>query len=367
MDLKTQFNLNCVTNKLKGKIFFDGSLELIPLLNFAARSINRVIILLAYKRDVDTLEQIKEITNEIDWAQFIARNQTFAVKSDRVGAHKFTSLDISRVIGETIIDNANRNMGLNVKVNLSNPDIRIIAELINKQFVLGIDTSGLSLHIRRYRVYNHPMPLKTTLAYLLVRISNWRREEILLDPTCGGGTIPIEAALFARNVPPVRFRANEYAFYKLKILDRETIDNIRRKVMRSINTDKQLRIYGLDINPRHVDGAKANAKHAGVDDTIIFTHGNAERLSNYFKPNSIDKIIANPPYKLPNKSKLSKFYHRFLNGIFEVLAIGGQGIIISSEIKLLNTILQKMNANFFIRKIFRYGKLPTGIFIISKS
>lgn len=363
-DLKAHFNINPVTNKLKGKIFFDGTIELIPLLNFAARSINRVVILLGYERNISTLRQIKEVTNEIDWSQFISRNQTFAVKSVRVGVHDFTSLDISRVVGETIINNIKRT-GLHVKVNLSDPDVKVIAELINDNFIIGIDTSGLSLHIRRYRIYNHPMSLRTTLAYLLIRLSNWSKEETLLDPTCGGGTIPIEAALFARNIPPVKFRKNAYAFYKLRIIDHETIVNIKNRVMKLIDTNLQLNIYGLDINPHHIEGSKINAKNAGVDDTIVFVRGNAEYLSSYFKPNSINKIVTNPPYKLPNRSKLIRFYHKFTSSVLDTLTVGGRGIIISSEIKLLNKILQEMNISFFVRK-FRYGRLPTAIFIINK-
>lgn len=337
------------------------------MLNFTARSINRLIILLTYSEDVTNLRQIREIVNNIDWSYFIGENQTFAVKSNRVGTHSFSSLDMSRAIGQTIINQMKKTAGAQIKVNLSTPDVRIIAEAIDKTFMLGIDTSGLSLHIRRYRVYNHPMPLKTTLAYLLVRLSSWKPDEILLDPTCGGGTIPIEAALFAKKIPPVKFRGKEYLFFKLKFLDKAIISKVLSKVLEQRNIiTKPFRIYGLDKNVQHVKGAQLNARNACVDDVIKFIVGDAEKLLNYFKPESIDKIIANPPYQLQDRNRLARFYHNFIKNIYKTLRPGGRSLIISSEITLMKKSLRAINVTYNIIKIFRYGKLVTGIFEFTK-
>ncbi len=365
-DLETEFGIQCEIRQLKGKVFFEGSLKLIPILNFTARSINRVVVLLAYEDNIESLEDIKEVVNNTDWSNYIDKKQTIAVKSERVGQHKFTSLDMSKIIGQTIIENLKRSFGVPIRVNLESPDVKIIAELINKTFVLGIDTSGLSLHIRRYRVYNHPMPIRTTLAYTLVRLSDWKESEILVDPTCGGGTIPIEAALFARKIPPVKFRENDYLLYKLKFLNKEVIDEIKKEILSVIKYDKTYEIFGMDINIKHIKGAMKNAKNAGVNDTISFIQGNAERLTNYFAPNSVDKIVSNPPYSLPNKSRLRKFYNKFIKSVHDVLRPGGKSVIITSEIGLMKRTLKEYNFDYTVRRIFRYGKLSTGIFIVNK-
>jgi len=364
-DLKLSFNVDAKLLGFRGKVFTQGDEDLIFMLNFAARSINRVVILLA-KCEVGALTEIRDIVNDIDWSLYINRKQTFAVRAERVGKHNFTSMDIAREVGATVIENCERSYKEKLKVNLKKPDVIIIAELINSKFLLGIDTTGASLHMRRYRVYNHPMPLRTTIAYLLVRLSNWEGSGILLDPMCGGGTIPIEASLYARKIPIVNFRKSEYAFYKLRFLDLEKASKIQNKLLNDAQWNLKLNVYGMDINKKHIKGAKMNAKSAGVDDTITFFHGDARRLSEYFPDESIDAIISNPPYKLPDKDKLSRLYHKFLININKKLRSGGRAVIITSEIGLMRRKLKENKIRYKERIVFRYGSLYAGIFIISK-
>jgi len=364
-DLKKEFGIQAKFIGLRGKVFFKEDHERIFWLNFLARSINRVILLLGLE-EVETLQDIKRVVNSIDWGEFIFPEQSFAVRAERVGKHDFTSLDIAREVGATIIDNVKETRGMKPRVNLNSPDVIVSTELIHNRFIIGIDTTGLSLHIRRYRTYNHPMPLRTTLAYILVKVSQWQDTEILLDPTCGGGTIPIEAALYARKIPSVKFRKEEYALFRLKFFDTEEIEKVWEKALNEMDLAKKLNLHGLDINPRHVKGALKNAMSAGVSDTIKFQVGDAEKLLDSFEEETVNVIVSNPPYKLPNKRRLSKLYHNLIKNALKVLTEGGRCAIITSEIGLTKRILEAMGIEFVMRKIFRYGSLDTGIFTFKK-
>jgi len=352
--------------EFRGKVFFRGREEHIFLMNFSARSINRLILVLLHTRNIGSLNLIYKHIKEIEWSSYIDAEQTFAVKATRVGSHNFTSLDIARVSGSAIIEAFQEETGRRLRVNLSKPDVVVHVEMINDHLLVGIDTTGPSLHMRRYRVYNHPMPLKTTLAYLLVRLSGWNpNEEKLLDPMCGGGTIPIEAALWARNIPINRFRKNEYLFYNLKFLHLEKAEKIAKQLL-SKETRKELHLLGMDISEEHIKGARMNAKNALVADTIIFTQGDARLLDKQFSSESINVIVTNPPYNLRPRLKLYDLYEKFLAAAWKILADRGRMVIITSERKLLIRILRNINAHFQLYNVFRYGSLNTGIFLIEK-
>jgi len=364
-DLKKEFGIVGKYAGLRGKIFFNEDIQKVILLNFAARSINRIIILLALD-EAENLKDIRRIVGSINWEEYISPEQSFAVKAERVGKHDFTSLDLAREAGATIIETFKESTGKRLKVNLKEPDVIVIAELISNQFLLGIDTTGHSLHMRRYRVYNHPMPLRTTLAYLLVRLSSWNADEILLDPTCGGGTIPIEAALYARQMPIVTFRKREYALYKLRFIDEIITERIKEELLKKVKATLKMRIYGLDINKKHVEGAFANATSAMVADTIDFIHGDARELTKYFKEESVDVIVSNPPYKLSNRKRLRKLYKDIIRNALRILREEGRAVFLTSEIKVMKKELEDLGINFSLRKILRYGSLNTGIFIFRK-
>ena len=174
----------------------------------------------------------------------------------------------------------------------------------------GIDTTGqVSLHRRGYRVYQHPASLKTTIAYSLLRIADWRFEESLIDPMCGGGTIPIEAALYARNIPPGRFRKMEYAFERLTFIDRSAFERLKSK---RLERELNLRIAATDVSERHVNGAIENARSAGVLDSIEFSVADARKIDLDF-----DKIVVNVPYgiRMGSIKRIGKLYREFINNL----------------------------------------------------
>jgi len=306
------------------KVFFKGDIELIPKLNYLSRCANRIFILLLRER-FEGLNDIYSCSRSISLLDYVEPDQTFAVRATRHGTHNFTSLDVARVVGQAIIDSYLDEKGSRLKVDLESPDIEVQALVRGDEIILGINTSGESLAKRGYRVYQHPAPIKPTIACCLIMLSGWRSDSSLLDPMCGGGTIPIEAALMARNVPPGGFRKN-FAFEKFRFLDPSAFLRVKEDASNCVNREKY-EIIGIEKYKKHVEGAKMNAKSAGVLDTVKIVHADATKWDYEPKP---DFIVTNPPYglRIANKRATLRLYRGFservirLRGTKMVLIVG---------------------------------------------
>lgn len=312
-EIETLIKANCHVER--SKVFFEGNLRDIYTLNYLCRTINKIYILLV-RHKFDTLDDIYKAAKNVDYFEFVDPSQSFAVKSTRSGEHDFTSIDVSRVVGQAIIDSYMDETHHRLKVDLNNPDIEFKALVVNDNFILGINTTGEGLHKRGYRVYQHPAPLKTTIASALIDISGWSGEP-LIDPMCGGGTIPIEAAMKVRNIPPGKFRS--FSFTRFKFFDEDEYKEIIEKANMRINRNKY-EIIGVEKYVRHVNGAILNAESAGVSDTVKFINGDATEIE--YSP-EIKHIITNPPYgiRIARRSKLEYFYKKFIRRISQLSGI----------------------------------------------
>ena len=327
-----------------GRVFYESNFERIPLLNYFLRTVERVVLILGRER-VETLEDVYRIVKEIDFS-FIHPEWSFAVRSNRVGEHDFTSIDISRVAGKAVIDSYKESRGVRLKVNLDEPDVIIRCDLVEDDFIVGLDTTGdEGLHKRNYRVYQHPAPLNPTIAASLVYLSGWSHERSLLDPMCGSGTILFEAGMIARNTPICRFR-RDFAFKKFINEDCEFKER-----------DVGLSLYGVEKFRKHVEGAIKIAEFVGID--VRFMQGEAERINEYF--NEIDYVITNPPYglRIGRKKIIERLYSSFLRAAADI--VREKLVVITAETK----IFEKHAKEFFdVRKFnVRYGGLMTGVFV----
>lgn len=204
----------------------------------------------------ENLESLQAIAREIEWEKYIPMNSTIAVRTERVGQHRFTSIDASRGVGEVVL-NKLKSKGFEAKVHLNAPNYVITVDIINYNAYIGIRLAGEeSLHRKWYRVYEHIASLKPTIANALLELGDLRDKETLLDPVCGGGTIPIEATLYHEDIVAV---CN-------------------------------------DVSKKAIDGARRNAVAAGVEKRIIFKNIDVKELSNRLSPKSIDLIAADPPF-----------------------------------------------------------------------
>ncbi|MEM1610802.1 MAG: tRNA (guanine(6)-N2)-methyltransferase, partial [Sulfolobales archaeon] len=289
----------------RSKVFFEGYLEDIYRLNFSARTINKIFIELAHER-FERLEDIYRVARGIEYTGILDPGRSFAVRCERLGEHSFTSIDVARVVGAAVIDSYLSSKGVRPRVDLENPDVLIEVFVRDDEVLIGVNTTGETLARRRYRVYNHPAALKTLLAAAMIRLSGYKGEP-LLDPLCGGATIPIEAAHMARKIPTVLFR-QDYLFRKLPLYDPLLEREIATKLIGEIRMDSY-KITCLDISPQHLAGAYENARSAKVIDTIKFVLGDATRRESY-KDIDAEVIVTNPPYGMRSHrlEKIDKFY-----------------------------------------------------------
>ncbi len=332
-----------------GRIVVEAPLEFVYCGNYELRTVGKVYILLASGKAKD-LEEVKEVAEKVDLSPYSSKENTFGVKTTRVGDHPFTSIDISAAVGEVI----KRNHGL--RVYLDDPDLAIKVWMIGEEVMIGLNTSGEALHKRKYRIFSHPAPIKGNLASSLLFLSGWDPEDSLLDPMCGSGTILIEAAMMARNIPPGYFR-RIYQFFRLPFFDKSFWREYLKERNSEIEWGRKVKLYGIEISPKHLSSAFGNACRAKVCDTIGLTLGDARRLTEYFK--EVDFVITNPPYgiRMGRPKYVRDLYRKFSEELSRLKF--RTGVTITAE-KFMGESLRK---NFKVeeRKIF-YGDLLTYIF-----
>jgi len=342
-----------------GKVFFNDSVEAIYTVNFSSRLINRLFIQVLREQGVSKLEDVYRLMKSVDYEDLIPPDKTFAIKSERVGKHDFTSLDVSRVAGQAVIDSYIESKGLKLRVNLDEPDVEIWVFLRYDELIVGINTTGEGLHKRRYRVYSHPAALKTTIAVGMLRIGEYKGQP-LLDPLCGGGTIPVEAAHLARRIPIVVFR-RDYLFRNLKLYDPALETNIAEKLIQTSRRDIY-EIYCMDISSKHLRGALENARSALVDDTIKFLLGDATRKESY-KGINASLVVTNPPYgiRFHRIEKIGEFYESFAKVLADVFP-GARLVLITASVKQFEQATEKVGLEIEHQRIVMHGGLTTRIY-----
>ncbi len=343
--------------KGRGRIFFEGDLKLMVRLNYMARTLERIMILLAIEK-FETLDDIYHIVKNLDFS-WIKPDQSFAIRPLRAGEHDFTSLDVGRVAGQAVIDSYMESKGVRLKVDLDEPDVIIRVDVIFDEVYVGIDTTGdESLHKRGYRVYDHPAPLNPTIASSLVMLSNWNPKKSLLDPMCGSGTILIEAAMIGRNIPPQKFRKEKFLF--TNIYGNDILEEVKAEAEKLEKRDVKMTLVGIERFRKHIRGGITNAKTAGVKDTIDFIQADATRLCL----KDVDIAITNPPYglRIAKKGVIEDLYDGFLRSAKDVVA--ERIVVITAEDKILRE--KALKNDYEIEKEFwvKYGGLDTRVFVL---
>ena len=317
-----------------GKIIFEAKPEEIYELNLSSRSLLKLLILLCQEKAHD-LDDVYRVAKNIDYTEFIPQGKSFGVNSSRYGDQDFTSVDVASKVGQAIIDSVKEKRNERLEVDLDDPDIEIYSLLRDDELFLGINTTGESLHMRSYRDNVHPAPINPTAAYGLLEFSGWAGE-ILWDPMCGSGTIPIEAALKHKNAAP-SINRSYFRFEELNFFDPEVFNEVKSEIIyRSVSGDSSF--VGSDKYSKHVELAQANAKEAGVIDLVRFIEGDLAEI-NIEK--DFDYVISNPPFGLrvgdPSIARevYEKFWDRMteFDGINITLVTGNDDLQMKAPIK----------------------------------
>ena len=270
-------------------VSFTGDKRMMYKANFCLRTAIRILKPIKNFTAKDADEVYNEI-QAIPWEEYLDVNKTFAIDAVVFSEEFRHSKFVSYKVKDAIVDYFREKTGKRPSVRISNPDVLLNIHIAQTTCTLSLDSSGESLHRRGYRQEAVEAPLNEVLAAGMILMTGWRGECDLIDPMCGSGTIPIEAALIARNIAPGVFR-KEFGFEKWKDFDQELFDAI-------YNDDSQERefthkIYGYDNNPKANEIAQHNVKAAGVSKDVILK---IQPFQQFEKPEQKSIIITNPPY-----------------------------------------------------------------------
>jgi len=315
----------------KRVVYFDGDLAMVYRANYRLRTALRVFRQIESFRfnDADDF-YIKCI--KVKWETFMNLNQTFAVQSTVFHSELFkNSMFASLKVKDAIVDRFRQRSGSRPDIDTKTPDIIFHVHINNNQCTLSIDSSGESLHKRGYRQVQGDAPLSEVLAAGMILISGWDGSSDFIDPMCGSGTLPIEAALIARNIPPGKYR-KDFAFMAWKDYNEELFEKIKEEVELR---DFSGKIFASDIMKVNLIGAQTNARAARVFNLIQFQSIDFAKLEIEHVNGT---MIINPPYgERLNSSELENLY-QMIGEKLKHQFTGNKAWIISSTPTLLHSI-----------------------------
>lgn len=291
-----------------GKVTFVGDSEAICRANINLRTTERILIKVGQFK-AETFTELFDNTKALEWENYIPKNGKFWVtKANSVNSKLFSSSDIQSIVKKAIVERLKEHYRIGwFEEDGDSYPIRVT---IMKDIVtIALDTSGDSLHKRGYRPAAGKAPISETLAAALIMLTPWRGDRILVDPFCGSGTFPIEAAMIAANIAPGmnrKFTAQKWTNIIDKQLWYDAVDEAEDMINLDIETD----IQGFDIDADVIRKARSNAENAGVEKLIHFQERSVSDLSHHKK---YGFIITNPPYgeRLEDKETLSGIYSAF--------------------------------------------------------
>lgn len=288
-----------------GKVTFWGDAEAIAYANVFLRTTERILLKVGEVR-AETFEELFQGTKALPWEDYIPKNGKFWVtKANSIKSKLFSPSDIQSVMKKAMVERMKEKYHQSwFEEDGASYPVRV--SFMKDVATIGIDTSGVSLHKRGYRQMTAQAPITETLAAALILLTPWKGDRILVDPFCGSGTFPIEAAMMAANMAPGMnrsFLAEEWANIVPRKHWYQAADEAQEMVDLNVDTD----IQGYDINPEVIRYARENARLAGVDHLIHFQQRPVSELSH---PKKYGFIITNPPYgeRLEEKSALPQLY-----------------------------------------------------------
>ncbi|MBO4376781.1 MAG: class I SAM-dependent RNA methyltransferase [Lachnospiraceae bacterium] len=288
-----------------GRVSFFGDEEAVARANVNLRTAERILIK-AGSFHAETFDELFEGTKAIEWESYIPKDGKFWVaKAASVKSKLFSPSDIQSIMKKAMVERLKGVYHIEwFKEEGASFPLRVF--IMKDEVTIGIDTTGDSLHKRGYRLLKAKAPIAENLAAGLIMLTPWNKDRILIDPFCGSGTIPIEAAMMAANMAPGMHRSFLGMGQKEIItpsLWKDTVEEAEDMVDLNVEPD----IQGFDIDPDMVSVARENARKAGVEDLIHFQKRDVADLSHAKK---YGFIITNPPYgeRLDEKETVGRLY-----------------------------------------------------------
>ncbi len=316
-----------ITRVEDGKVCFTGDEGAICRANLFLRTAERVLLQIG-RFQAQTFDELFEKTKKLEWEQFIPKDGKFWVtKAASIRSKLFSPSDIQSIMKKAIVERLKTQYHITWFEETGN-SYPIRVSILKDEVTIGIDTSGESLHKRGYRKLTSKAPIKETLAAALILLTPWNRDRILVDPFCGSGTFPIEAALIGAHIAPGmnrEFLAEQWKNFLPKKLWYAAVEEANDQIIHNI----KMNLQGFDIDGEVIQAARQNAQLAGVADQIHFQQ---RPVSELYSNKKYGFILTNPPYgeRISEKDELPKLY-REIGEIFQRLDTWSFFIITSFE------------------------------------
>ncbi len=288
---------------LQRAVIYKGNKEILYKSNLNLRTAIRIL------KPIKSFEakNEKELYNEIkkiDWEEFLSISKTFAIDGTTSGEIFKHSKYVSLLTKDAIVDKFRDKFGERPSVDIENPDIRINIHITDTNCSVALDSSGTNLGKRGYKLKQVFAPLSEVLAAGMVLSTSWNGEKKFIDPMCGSGTIPIEAALIAKNIAPGSFR--NFGFENWKDFDKNLWNQLKKDAKNSI-TECKIKIFGFDNDENAISISKENAERAGVLPIISFKKQDFLNSENEITEST---LVFNPPYgeRLMEDDEIIPFY-----------------------------------------------------------
>ena len=288
-----------------GRVTFLGDLEAVSYANVFLRTTERILIKVG-KIHAETFDELFEGTKALPWEDYIPEDGKFWVaKANSIKSKLFSPSDIQSIMKKAMVERL-KTVYHRERFEETGAEYPIRVSILKDEVLIGLDTSGVSLHKRGYRQMTAPAPITETLASALILFTPWKKDRILVDPFCGSGTFPIEAAMLAANMAPGmkrHFLAEKWE----NLIPIRHFEDAREEAADLVDLSVETDIQGYDIDGEIIKAARANARMAGVEQLIHFQQRPVSELSH---PKKYGFVITNPPYgeRLEEKKNLPALY-----------------------------------------------------------
>lgn len=286
------------------RVIFKAPVSAIPRCNLWLRTADRVKILVSEFK-AKTFDELFEATKALPWENFITEDGQFPVSGKSHKSTLYSVPDCQAIVKKAIVDRLKLKYGVASRMPETGALYKVEVAILKDVVSLTLDTSGVGLHKRGYRVGQGDAPLKETMAAALIMLTNWRPGEIFIDPFCGSGTIPIEAALIGQNIAPGFNR--EFASENWEFIKESHWENAFEEAEDLAKYDQELHIIGSDIDHEMIKIAKDNATEAGLSDLISWKQ---MQVKDLFIREEKGYIVTNPPYgeRLSDTEAVTQLY-----------------------------------------------------------
>ncbi len=290
-------------NILKRAVSFEGNKELLYKTNLHLRTALRILQPIYTFNAYDEKKLYKKV-EDYDWSAYIKNTQSFAIDSVVFSNHFRHSQYVALKIKDAIVDQFRNKTGKRPSIDTKNPDIRFNVHVFEKEFTISLDSSGDSLHKRGYRDTQHKAPLNEVLAAGMLLLAEWDKNIPLIDPMCGSGTILMEAAMIAFNIPPGFYR-NNYGFMKWNNYDHGLWNSIYTNAKSHIDISK-INMIGGDISSNAIDITQKAFMKFGIHKEISLIKTS---FMDLYPKSKTGMLVMNPPYgeRMKNEDLLSLY------------------------------------------------------------